>query len=66
MDAGEDMIAVRSILDAGRFHCCSLMRGKRSPQDGTTTEQTSSCRTYCRRVKCHVMSWTLGSQVSRR
>ncbi|KAM4824523.1 gasdermin-B [Urocitellus parryii] len=37
------MIAIRSILDAGRFHCFSLMREKRSPWGCTTTEQTSSC-----------------------
>lgn len=30
MDAGGDMIAVRSILDADRFHCCSLVRGRRN------------------------------------
>ncbi|CAD7667222.1 unnamed protein product [Nyctereutes procyonoides] len=30
MDAGGDMIAVRSILHADRFHCSSLVRGRRN------------------------------------
>ncbi|XP_072600659.1 gasdermin-B [Vulpes vulpes] len=30
MDAGGDRIAVRSILHADRFHCCSLVRGRRN------------------------------------
>lgn len=30
VDVGGDMIAVRRILDADRFHRCSLVRGKRN------------------------------------
>eukprot|EP00071_Canis_lupus_P046062 XP_022279619.1 gasdermin-B [Canis lupus familiaris] len=30
MDTGGDMIAIRSILHVDRFHCCSLVRGRRN------------------------------------